>query len=73
MIKLTKADKNKEYIIVRLTIKWMQTQTLGKLGMFTGVKIKIVDKMHDIMRIKIGAMVYIFGQNVTDNIILEPV
>jgi len=73
MIKLNEAVLNKEYIIIKLTTKWKETQNLGHLGMFVGVKIKVIQHIHDIMRIAVGGMVYIFGNTITDNVMLMPV
>ena len=73
MLTLDKAKLDKIYTIIRVTTDWRNTQNLGNLGIYPGVQIKLIQRMHDLYRVAVGIATYVFSESTCKNIHLMPV
>ena len=73
MISLNKAEIKKEYLVVKVTTDFKQTQRLGHLGLYGGIKVKVIQEINDMRRVIVGLMTYVFSEYVCKNIIVVPV
>ena len=73
MITLNQALQDKEYLVVKITTDWRSSQRLAHLKIFPGVKIKVVQKIHDLRRVAVGIATYSLGGNICSRIFVEPV